>query len=87
MTRERIRRIVASCRDAAVPAAVGLDAPAKKPCWMLLHDAPLPGLQEDRTLMLTPDFVLREQNRPGVGVRVDDRDAPAMTKAGWTARS
>jgi hypothetical protein len=51
------------------------------------HDAPLPQLQDDRTLMLASGSVLREQNRPGVGVRIDDRDAPAMSKADRTARA
>ena len=75
--RERIRWIVTSRHDAAVPAALGLDAPSKKLGWILLHDAPLPGLQDDRTLMLSAGSVLGKQNRPGVGIRVDDRDATA----------
>src|SRR5262249_5955603 len=31
--------------------------------------------------------VLRKQDGPGIGVRVDDRDAPALTKADRTART
>jgi len=53
---------------------------------MLLHDA-LPGLQDDRPLMFSSGAVLRKQDRPAVGVGIDDRDGSTAAKPDRPART
>ena len=47
---------------------------------MLLHDVSLPRLEYDRSLVPSTGAVLGEQNRPSVGISVDDHDDTASTK-------
>src|SRR5215831_6717538 len=53
VVRECIRRIVAPAHDATVSAAIGFDAALEKLRGMLLHDAALPGFEDDRALVLS----------------------------------
>ena len=66
-------------------ATVGLDTSLKELDGLLLHDILLPGLQDDRTLMFSSGAVLRKQDRPVVGVGVDDRDGSTAARPDWSA--
>lgn len=87
MIRESVGGIVTTRYDASMSATVGLDTPLKELDGMLLHDSLLPGLQDDRPLMFSSGAVLRKQDRPAVGVGIDDRDGSTTAKPNRPART
>src|SRR3989338_5537190 len=85
VVRERVGGIVSTRRNAPMSAAVRLDASADKFGRMLLHDAPLPRLQNDRPQVLPTGTVLREEDRPRVRVGVHDHDDATPAISHWVA--
>ena len=61
MIRERMGGIVATCHDAPVAATGRFDTSADKLRGMLLHDAPLPRLEDNRSQMLPAGAVRRKR--------------------------
>src|SRR5207253_5398269 len=85
--RERVGGIVAPGDDPPMSATVRLDAAPNELLRILLHDAPLPGLEDDRPLVLASSAVLREQRGRRVRVGIDDRDGLTATKPNGMART
>ena len=81
MVLKRVRGIVTSRDNASVPASVRFDTSSHKGHRVLLHDVSLPRLEYDRALVFSTGAVLWEQNRPSVGIGVDDHDDTAPAKS------
>ena len=87
MIHERVRGIVAPRYYATVSAAVGLDAAAEKLDGMPFDYVLLPLFKDDRSFVLVSAPVLRKQERPCVGVGIDDRDRSATAKSNRSSRT